>query len=433
MDRRAFMKAAAGTAALTGATSGATSAHAGGNDDAADPVLTDREFRVEMRRLRRELRKMEREDTEFAKHLRSLAPTDGSARAGDRWLRSSMKTLLFADLLKDLDDSQKADPELAATMREHVHEVDYAVKGALDWVTSLDPDDVRYAQERLRNEPDLPMKLAEKLDSMAGENGIGRRQRRQMRKMVSHLQWRLQRQPLQLVLDDALDKTERRFASLAQQASSSAFLNLDTEGLGGLDEWAAHSDEFEREFLLRSEEGRDPQTGRLTHEGLKTRAKRRLRLAGLWGVVGAGLILVGAATGEVGVVLILAGLFPMTMATVLFFVAIVTYLLAAERKWAMSRNAPKPSAPPAPPQPAAAAEPAAPASPAAPAPPAASTSDEVEKALQDAREALEAAKKAREAAEAGQEGADDAIRAADEALKEAQESLDKARESSDQE
>lgn len=138
------------------------------------------------------------------------APAKDGVEAVDAELfRASMRSLLLTSSVNDLPEPDRRRPEVMARLQAGAPEADYAVFGSMARVSQMSPAELDDVQQALREDPELPKKIAEAIDEEARSGGVPLRRRLHLRRMTSHVLWRMKRQSVGLILEETLAKVDR--------------------------------------------------------------------------------------------------------------------------------------------------------------------------------------------------------------------------------
>lgn len=243
-------------------------------------------------------------------------------------VRSSMRAMLVTSSLADVPVANREDETLLAMVDAHSVEADFALFGMLDRVESMSDAEIRDLQAAIREDPDLPMKAAELIDREAAAAGIGHRRRLHFREIASHVAWKMQHQPLALVVSEAATKTRKTIDGLVANPDA---LRPPATSMADLEAWADRSRRVRHRFADR-EEPPMPSPGEAPPARVRGDGRRALRDSAIFLGAGVGAAALGAllvATGETGGVVI--GLFVLTAAAGLLISGLILLLIGAIR------------------------------------------------------------------------------------------------------
>jgi hypothetical protein len=165
---------------------------------------------------------------------RASAPPSPEATAAlaekDALFRRMLRTLLVTQSFRDLEPEAQLLPEVQARMTGHLDEVGATVFEVSDMLASLDTHQRAQIRRILREQPDLPMALAESIDQQA--SGISVKRRLQLRSMMASTAFRMRHGDPSSIIDEYVAKVERVRAQgegdamtldVAQQVGERAF------------------------------------------------------------------------------------------------------------------------------------------------------------------------------------------------------------------
>ena len=115
--------------------------------------------------------------------------------------RAALRSLYFTGIFMELEEHQRLHPGVQERMRRLQPEMDDAVLGMTELLESLTPDDFRALQKELKRDPDAGMRIGEKLQAVAAEDGMGFKRRVDLRLALDDFMRRLRAQNPALVLD----------------------------------------------------------------------------------------------------------------------------------------------------------------------------------------------------------------------------------------
>lgn len=145
--------------------------------------------------------------------LEDLTPEDEARlEQSRRSSRRILRALLVAGMIHDLPRAARSSPGIRRAIERLEPELDETMVEATRLIAGC-PDSVRDGLGRMmRDDPDLAMRMGEDLDAQAREVGMGSGGRAKLRQTCTHLTGRLRRQPVSLLFEECLDKTEREVA-----------------------------------------------------------------------------------------------------------------------------------------------------------------------------------------------------------------------------
>ncbi|MBW2453267.1 MAG: hypothetical protein JRI68_02100 [Deltaproteobacteria bacterium] len=147
-------------------------------------------------------------------------------------VQKSLRSLLLAGAVHELPEAARHHPGMVARLNAGMGEMDEAVFGMTELLEGLSPGDRVELGRRIQQEPGLPMRVAESLDADASALQVPHERRLRLRRLASHVSWRLRNQPPENLLDEYTTKVRRLAArngydeemqrKLATQASTAA-------------------------------------------------------------------------------------------------------------------------------------------------------------------------------------------------------------------
>ena len=127
----------------------------------------------------------------------------------DVLFRRMLSTLLVTQGFRELPEETQLDATVQARMWSHMDQIGSSVFEMSDMLASLDKDQRAHVQQRLRDNPELPMALGETLDDRAASIGMSGARRRQLRQMMSQSSFRLRHGDPASIIDEYVGKVER--------------------------------------------------------------------------------------------------------------------------------------------------------------------------------------------------------------------------------
>lgn len=150
--------------------------------------------------------------------LERVAPELAAARSpavrariedGEILARKTMRAMLFTGLVRDLPPAAHEADSIRTLTDSLVPEMDEAFHAQYAIVSRTSEGDHQALQQALRKDPELPMRLAAKIDLHAGRLGVGFQSRSNLRAAAAGIGLRLRRQPAAVVLDEIRSKVDR--------------------------------------------------------------------------------------------------------------------------------------------------------------------------------------------------------------------------------
>lgn len=301
----------------------------GSGDVQAEEPLSDAQLERDLKKLRRELRRVQRLDMPALAGARVQV---GEQRAAEltQLFRSSMRTLLVASGVGQLPKASREDVRVDALIREHSAEMDFAVFGMLDHLETVPQSRVDYVQQAIREEPELLDAAAETLDTAAREGGIRPEARRHLGALVRQVTWRMRRQPTAMIIEESTRKTQSLLETLAANVPET-----------GLEATPDEQSKWGEMALSASAEGGSigdllPEPGDKSGQAMMRRAGFRLAISGGCLIIGLGFgalsfVLSESAIPDLAIVTVAVSLVLLTAAVVMLIVGLVTLIVAAAR------------------------------------------------------------------------------------------------------
>jgi hypothetical protein len=215
MERRDFLKASAVCGAAVASAGGGCAAV---GVDTATPAMSPTPF-GDMDAFLAGLDKMLGEIAK-GKPLKSLVGSPekltsadpGSAfrtPRGEQLFRKSLSSLYLVASFHDLPEEQRLHPGMQARMWRAMGDMDEAVFGTAQMLEELKPSERLELQKRLKDDPDLAMRIGEELDNSATEAGMSPERRLSIRALASHISWRLKNQSASVLCDEYVGKVRK--------------------------------------------------------------------------------------------------------------------------------------------------------------------------------------------------------------------------------
>lgn len=154
------------------------------------------------------------------------APAAGDQRTADL-VRKSLKSLVMVSAFHDLPEPARLHPAVQSRMWNAMPDMDDAVTGMTSLLSSLTPAQRQQAEQKLKADPGLTMRVAESIDDHAKSLGINARGRGRLRGAATALSWRMRNQPASLVFDDYVGKMHRIVARRGSDAQRERLLALE--------------------------------------------------------------------------------------------------------------------------------------------------------------------------------------------------------------
>lgn len=128
---------------------------------------------------------------------------------GEQLFRKSLSSLYLVASFRDLPEEQRLHPGMQARMWRAMGDMDEAVLGTAQMLEELKPSERLELQKRLKEDPDLAMRIGEELDKSATEAGMSPERRLSIRSLASHITWRLKNQSASVLCDEYVGKVRK--------------------------------------------------------------------------------------------------------------------------------------------------------------------------------------------------------------------------------
>jgi hypothetical protein len=123
--------------------------------------------------------------------------------------RAALRSLYFTGVFMELEEHERLHPGVQERMRRLQPEMDDAVLGMTALLESLTPADYRALQAELKKDPDAGLRIGERLQEVAAEDGLGFSRRVDLRLALDEFMRRLRAQNPGIVLDPYTKKVRR--------------------------------------------------------------------------------------------------------------------------------------------------------------------------------------------------------------------------------
>lgn len=133
-------------------------------------------------------------------------------------VRKSLRSLVMVSAFHDLPEEARLHPAVQSRMWSAMPDMDDAVVGMTSLFANLTPQQKRAAEQKLKADPELPMRVAQAIDREAERVGLNTSGRGRLRGMATTLSWRLRHQPASLVFNDYAGRMERIVARRGSEA-----------------------------------------------------------------------------------------------------------------------------------------------------------------------------------------------------------------------
>lgn len=131
-------------------------------------------------------------------------------RPGDVLLvKKALRSLSLTGAYRELDAKAKEHPGVKERVEAAQPELDEAVLGMAALLGDLNEGDRVELQRRLDADPSLAKRIAEQLDEDMKRMDMPPERRLRLRRLAQHITWRLERQPVSVLLDEYVDKVDK--------------------------------------------------------------------------------------------------------------------------------------------------------------------------------------------------------------------------------
>jgi hypothetical protein len=218
MNRRGFLQTtfASGLAVGTGACAAA--------EQRSQVPLAHDELERELAELDRTLARM---DSKLAKQwFRDRRASDiehahGATRerivAEGELVRTSLRTAMTVSALSELPEANHGDAEVIERLRRVSGEADFAVFGTLERLRNLDEAELAALDREAVEDPRFVEDVAEQVDALAAQLGVGTRRRAHLRAVGKHIGWRLERGRMSALIRETVTKVDESLAAAMRQ------------------------------------------------------------------------------------------------------------------------------------------------------------------------------------------------------------------------
>jgi hypothetical protein len=138
--------------------------------------------------------------------------------------RKVLRSLYLAGMFGDLPDEGQAHPGMQERVARALPEMDEALDGTIDYLSSVSDDQVEQLQQFLREHDDPGMAIAEHLDRRTADTGVSTKRRLQTRAMITQVVARLKNQPPRQLFDEYIGKVNKQAALAGTVAESERYL-----------------------------------------------------------------------------------------------------------------------------------------------------------------------------------------------------------------
>ena len=125
------------------------------------------------------------------------------------FMQRSVRSLYVSGIFLDLPEQARPHAGLQQRVIQTMPDMDSSVRDSYAILASLGDEQHAQVRDVLHRQPDLGMRVAEVLDARAGELGISRKRRMQLRSAAVEISTRMRRQHPATVVQEYLAKTEK--------------------------------------------------------------------------------------------------------------------------------------------------------------------------------------------------------------------------------
>lgn len=134
--------------------------------------------------------------------------TDPVIKSGEELLRKNLRSLLLVGSFQDLPEEGRAYPGMQARMWSSMTEMDEAMRGTHNSLSSMTPTERADIGRALRADPELGMRIVEAFDIEAAAQGLPMERRMHMRTLAVQVTNRL-KQSSPMFIDEYTTKTQK--------------------------------------------------------------------------------------------------------------------------------------------------------------------------------------------------------------------------------
>jgi hypothetical protein len=218
VDRRGFLSTTFASGLAVGAAACASS------ERRSTPPLAGDELDRELAALDRTLARM---DSKLARQwfrdrrAKDIEHSEGAARerivGQGELVQASLRTALTVSVLSDLPEANHGDAAVIERLRRVSGEADFALFGTLERLRNLDEAELAALDREAVDDPRFVEDVAEQIDGLSTELGVGPRRRAHLRAVGKHLGWRLERGKLSAVIRETVAKVDESLAAVMRQ------------------------------------------------------------------------------------------------------------------------------------------------------------------------------------------------------------------------
>jgi hypothetical protein len=218
MDRRGFLHTTFASGLAVGAGACASSERR-----SVAPLASD-ELERELADLDRTLARMDSKHARQwfrdrrAKDIEASEPeTRGQIAAQGELVRTSLRTAMTVSALSELPEANHGDPAVIERLRRVAGEADFAVFGTLERLRNLDEAELAALDRDAAEDPRFMEDIAEQVDALSAQLGVGPRRRAHLRGVSKHLGWRLERGKMSTLIRETVTKVDEALAAAVRQ------------------------------------------------------------------------------------------------------------------------------------------------------------------------------------------------------------------------
>lgn len=233
---------------------------------------------------------------------------------GHALVMKTFSSMHIAATFRELPPEVQSRPDVQERMWRAIPDMDEAVLSLTDVMRKLTPAERKSLQKKIKSDPELGMKIVEKLDDQAKSAGIGMKRRSQMRAAAAHVTWRMANQSVDALLDECIDKTQRVIERNGRDAEvqRAAAAKLTELGLFGPKEGAGSAAHLTLATSVVTQSSHPGRTvlivgGTLFGIGAILAGAGGIMIAATGEIGGAFLITLGAIMGLAGLICLIIG------------------------------------------------------------------------------------------------------------------------------
>jgi hypothetical protein len=250
----------------------------------------------------------------------------------DRLSRQALAALTWSGMYRSLPTENQQDPEVEQRLDRMLPALDDAVFGMSATLAATDRSERAALQASLRREPDLPLRIADRLEAPARILDVAPASRAQMRRIIASVGWRLQKQPPSLLFDEYVAKVERVAAAHGQLEQLRRYVTVASTGAAiwrNPAAWVQVGDYTEGPRVVGEPPGTKASPLQREDPALR-RARAELTAGGV--VLGLGALIFGGGAVAVAGGGSIGGAVAMTIGAVLLLVGLITIIVGAWRR-----------------------------------------------------------------------------------------------------